>query len=230
MSLCVPWATVDDVAGCCEKVEFACDLEETAQAASEILYVLSGRQFPGVCEATVRPCGPCGCHDRCSCRPSQIVLQPQPAISVTSVLIDGEILLESEYRLDPGSRLVRLNGEVWPCCQDLSLPSTEEGTFEIEYSYGQEPPVSGKRAAALLACELARACTPGVECQLPARVTSITRQGVSMALLDPQDFLDNGRTGIYEIDLFLRTFNPDGLTQPARVINPDRLHSLRRMA
>lgn len=228
--ICSPWVTVDDVAACCEKVEFACDLEETAQAASEILYILSGRQFPGTCEATVRPCGPCGCHDRCSCRPSQIVLEPQPAVAVTQVLIDGEILPETEYRLDPGSRLVRLNGETWPCCQDLSLPSTEEETYEIEFTYGQVPPVAGKRAAEILACELAKSCTPGTECRLPARVTSITRQGVSMALLDPQDFLNDGRTGLYDIDLFLRAVNPDQLVEAARVINPDRLHSLRRMA
>lgn len=229
MSLCAPWVTVDDVSACCDKIDFACDLEEAAQIASEILYSLSGKQFPGICEATVRPCGPCGCNDTCSCRPPQIVLDGQ-VISVDSVMVDGVTLDEGEYRLDPGSRLVRLNDERWPCCQDLTLANTEDGTFEVTYTFGQEPPQSGKRAASLLACELGKSCTPGVACALPQRVTSITRQGVSMALLDPQDFLNDGRVGIYEIDLFLKSVNPSGLLAPPRVYNPDSLNRLRRMA
>ena len=59
------------------------------------------------------------------------------------------------------------------------------------------------------------------ECVLPQRVTPISRQGVSWTLLDPQDFLDNGRTGIYHVDLFLRTVNPDRARLRSRVFSPD---------
>ena len=44
---------------------------------------------------------------------------------------------------------------------------------------------------------------------------------MSWTLLDPQDFLDKGRTGIYQVDLFLRTVNPDGARLRARVFSPD---------
>jgi hypothetical protein len=40
--------------------------------------------------------------------------------------------------------------------------------------------------------------------------------------LDPQDFLADGRTGIYAVDLFLKTHNPAQAVRPARVFTPDR--------
>lgn len=41
----------------CDAAPFSDALVEDAlNAASGILYVLSGRQFPGVCTETVRPC------------------------------------------------------------------------------------------------------------------------------------------------------------------------------
>jgi hypothetical protein len=52
-------------------------------------------------------------------------------------------------------------------------------------------------------------------------VQSITRQGISMAILDPFDFLDNGRTGVYQFDLWLATVNPTGLPRRSRVFSPD---------
>jgi hypothetical protein len=42
-----------------------------------------------------------------------------------------------------------------------------------------------------------------------------------MTVVDSQDFLDQGKTGIYEIDLFLRSVNPSKATRKARVFNPD---------
>ena len=44
---------------------------------------------------------------------------------------------------------------------------------------------------------------------------------MSFTLLDPQDFLDKGRTGIYEIDLMLSALNPAGALKRARVFSPD---------
>jgi len=43
----------------------------------------------------------------------------------------------------------------------------------------------------------------GESCQLPERVTSISRQGVSWSMLDSMDFLDKGLTGIGRIDQWL---------------------------
>ena len=244
---CQPWVDVSTVAACCTVTDLT-ELEVWAQVATDVLYVLSGRQFQGVCERTIRPCSVtcgCGCHSygyggiwgggwwtpgyvpsRPRCCPPQIDLGGVVA-SVASVKVDGETLAASSYRLDEGRWLVRMAGEDgtnegWPCCQRLDLPSTDECTFEIVYVTEADVPEMGKRAAAELACEMAKACsTTAGECRLPKRVTNLTRQGVTMTLLDPQDFLDNGRTGLYLADLFLVAVNPNGLRAPPRVISPD---------
>jgi hypothetical protein len=59
------------------------------------------------------------------------------------------------------------------------------------------------------------------DCALPQRVTSISRQGVSYTLLDSQDFIDDLRTGLYAVDLFLKTVNPDKARRKSRVFSPD---------
>jgi hypothetical protein len=69
----------------------------------------------------------------------------------------------------------------------------------------------------------------GDDCALPDRVTSVTRQGISYTILDNQDFLENFRTGIYVIDLFLKTANPAKALAPSKVFSPD-MPRARRMA
>ena len=58
MTLCTDWITGEDVAACCD-VSDASDptiFDLAAEQAQELLYEVSGRLFPGVCEQTVRPC------------------------------------------------------------------------------------------------------------------------------------------------------------------------------
>lgn len=45
------------------------------------------------------------------------------------------------------------------------------------------------------------------ECQLPERVVSINREGISMSLVDPQNFLDRGRTGVTRVDQWLASYH-----------------------
>lgn len=233
---CQPWVDVGTVAGCCTVTDLG-ELEVWVQVATDVLYVLSGRQFMGACTRTIRPCDincGCFCHfygpgmwwSGSLCCTPQVDLGGNVA-GISSVKIDGETLASDAYRLDEGRWLVRLTdadgaNEGWPCCQDLSLATTEECTFEITYRTGSDVPEAGVRAAADLACELAKSCnsTAG-ECKLPKRLTSLTRQGVTMTVLDPQAFLDNGKTGLYLPDLFLAAVNPQGLRSPPRVLSPD---------
>lgn len=42
-----------------------------------------------------------------------------------------------------------------------------------------------------------------------------------MTLLDPQEFLDNGRIGLYQSDLFISAVNPKRLQGRARSTSPD---------
>lgn len=178
--------------------------------------------------------GFCGCSrdDQCGCGSlSSISLAPAPIDAVSEVKVDGQVLDAGAYRVDNHRWLVRTDGEGWPCCQRLDRADTEPETFSVAYTYGRTPPPMGVRAAAVLACELAMAChdeTVG-KCKLPKSVQSITRQGVTMVLA-PSDFLDrNGKVGIYEVDLFVRTYNPARLQRRASVMSPDIGPTARRV-
>lgn len=62
---CSAWINGDDVAAFDPNLGVGSDswrLDDAAYAGSYLLYELSGRQFPGVCQQTVRPCRQaCGC-------------------------------------------------------------------------------------------------------------------------------------------------------------------------
>jgi hypothetical protein len=93
--------------------------------------------------------------------------------------------------------------------------------MEVVYSYGQGPPDGGRLAAGALAGQIALWLAGSKDCKLPERVTSVSRQGVSMTVVDPADFLDKGRTGISVVDLWLAAVNPHGHRQRPRVWSPD---------
>lgn len=145
---------------------------------------------------------------------------PGPVASIESVTVDGVLIDPSMYRVDNRSRLVGINGQCWPTCQNMNLDSPEEGTFEVTYLRGTPLPMAGQIAAGLLACEFLKACQ-GQDCGLPQNVASITRTGVQVEMIDPTDVLTNGLTGIAEVDLFIRSVNPRGLQRRPRVLSND---------
>jgi hypothetical protein len=153
-----------------------------------------------------------------------------PIINVIEVRMDGEALIpDVDYRLDNGKYLTRLGGELWPWCNDLSQLEGE-GTWSVTVTLGKDVPVMGQMAVGELACEFAKACVGDDSCKLPATVQQLTRQGVSMTFIDPNQLFENGQTGLYFSDLFIRSVNPDGRRAPARVYNldepnPERLGS-----
>lgn len=117
----------------------------------------------------------------------------------------------------------------WPTCQEMGLPATEPGTFEVTYLRGKPVPEYGLWAAGLLACELIKACAPpgdNCACRLPDNVQSVVREGVSIDLdvfrLGGTGDPEFGRTGIPEVDLWLSTVNPNRATSRARAYSPDR--------
>jgi hypothetical protein len=254
MTVCTVWITDEDIEACDYVIPDGFDTTAIRTAASELAYVLSGRQFPGVCDYVSRPCGYsgygtsnfqlwgttgglpalpyqiggswfngwCGCHmDRCGCSsyPS-IDLGRGDVLEVSQVIVNGEALADEDYRLDSARFLVRLDGGVWPCCQDMTVNSGA-GYFAITYTAGAEPPEAGKRAAASYATELIKACTGDDSCRLKPNVQQIARQGVSVTFIDPSLFIDRGVTGVYDFDLFVIAYNPHGLRRSARVWSPD---------
>lgn len=156
----------------------------------------------------------CGCGwNECSCWVDYLDFGDlSPVQSVDQVTIDGVVIDPAEYQLFDHGFLVRMGGKVWPTQQRLDLPTTAVGTWSVDLHAGPVPPEDAVMAAAVLAAELAMALGPGTagECRLPERVQSVTRQGVSYLVADPQQFFGEGRTGLYFPDLFLASANPEG--------------------
>lgn len=160
----------------------------------------------------------CGHAGDCGCGALSEVRLWGPASSVTEVKVDGAVLDPSAYRLDPGGRLVRLDGEAWPLCQNLAAPDTEEGTWAVTYTPGAAVDGLGAYAAGVLAGEFVRACAGG-ECALPTNVQQIARNGVTMTL--GMGVFPDGKTGIREVDLYVERWNPYGHKTPPMVYSPD---------
>lgn len=237
---CEPWATIADLGSPCDDYGMdAALLEDSLQIASDILFGLSGRRYPGVCSDVVRPTGACaprattprdtlGRGNPCGSTTRGIRLGGSPLVAITEVLLDGAILDPTEYTIADHDTLVRLRDAsetlgVWPCCQDVTLPTTEEGTFQVSYTFGQAPPLGGVRAAASLACQLALAAQPETagQCRLSDRVLSVTRQGVTKTLRDPAAMFPEGLTGLNEVDLWLSSERYGRKARRASVVVPE---------
>jgi hypothetical protein len=143
---------------------------------------------------------------------SRVRLRGRKVVKVHTLRdLDGNIIEPSKYYLSDHSTIFGIPGAGWSPSQ-----------VEVTYTYGSPAPSAGRAAARVLATELVKLYEGDDTCALPQRVTSISRQGVSYTLLDSQDFIDELRTGIYAIDLFLKTANPDKARARSRVFSPDQ--------
>lgn len=205
---CEPWACWADVEQLCPTV----DLSSISLGAREllldnatwILYSLDGSRYPGICEATRRFCRTCNTCRRfalCCCSHRNAIDLGggrYPVWGVWDVTIDGEILPSSAYTIRARRYLDRVDGERWPTCSDLSDPDS----FTASWAFGLNPPIGLANAAAIFTAELAKSCLDE-DCEIPQRVTSLQREGVNYVILDSQKFFDEGRTGVYAVDLAL---------------------------
>lgn len=223
-----PWATLDDLPEDRPRAHDP-DYEALLWQASEVLYGLTGRQWSGERTSTRR-------LDRvgerlCWCsigglaaaawpaprllwayftNPGGRVLQlpDPPVVEVLTVLVDGDpVAVEAQL---PVGLLRRADGAPWP----------DDGV-EVTYRHGLAPPVGGHRAAIQLTLELGKAWAQDKSCRLPQRVQTIVREGVTVTFVDKFEALDQGRTGVYEIDLWITSVNPAKLTRRSRVWSPD---------
>jgi hypothetical protein len=248
---CSTWTPI----WCCDLLDTAAVTGTALQAATEVLWALSGRQFDS-CNVEIWPCRrecmtdlpggwnswtggtwtypqpaliagtwfnlTCGsCVGECSCTALSQVELPMPVLNVIEVRMDGVALIPNvDYRLDDGRFLTRLGGEDWPWCNDLSQLEGE-GTWSVTLTIGKDVPVMGQMAVGELACEFAKACLGDDECRLPKTVQQLTRQGVSLTFIDPNQLFENGLTGLYFADLFINAVNPKRNMAPAKVYNLD---------
>ena len=236
------WVNVEDLGAQAES-DYAYDACKTA---SFILWALSGRKFSGVTTVTERYVSqldpylraggssltywpvlvsgsvvntPVGSNseygtdflgDGTSSR-SRVRLRGRKVIKIHTVRdVDGNIIDPKHYYLAEHSTLYGSPNSSW-----------SSASVEVTYTYGSAAPSGGRAAARLLASELVKYYEGDEDCALPARVTSVTRQGITATILDDQAFIDELKTGLYPVDLFLKAVNPDKARARARVFSPD---------
>lgn len=234
------WITPEEL-GIYADTEFA---YEAAQAASYLMWSLSGRKYSGtttvteryVCATLSYRYGPSIRNNKAELVLGDIYNIPYTDMdSYTAVTTDGlspqsrlrlrgrpitkihtirnrsgVVVDPSSYYLVDHSTIQAVSGAKWTPCD-----------IEVTYSYGTEPPTLGRLAARTLAFEFCKLWNGDDDCMLPQRVTSVSRQGVSYTILDSQEFIDDLRTGLYVVDMFLKSVNPDKARAKARVFTPD---------
>lgn len=216
------WAATGRRFGLCELTVRPCGRSCTNQGVYGYFWS-EGTWLPYIFNGVWRNCW-CGCGGGfgcCTCEPScQVWLDgPVASIPVTGISQDGAIVPVDSWRVDNGQWLVRTDGDCWPTCQDYDVDSGDN-TFFVTYFRGIPVPSVLARAAGELACEWAKSCL-GQACRLPQRVQSITRQGVSITMVDIDDLLRRGLTGVQTVDTVIAAFNPYGIKSSMKIASPD---------
>lgn len=198
-------------------------------------YWSEGTWMPYVFNGVWRNCW-CGTGPGCfTCRAScQVWLEP-PIASIQSVYISGYGIVDpSTYRVDDYQWLVRQGPAVsgsgaadcWPIFNNYNFPASGAGepldgsAWQVTYLQGIPMPSVLSRAAGELACEYAKFCL-GQPCRLPQRATSLSRQGVTVSLVNVEQLLEDGLTGIVTVDNLIRAFNPYRLVSRMKIASPD---------
>ncbi len=215
-TVCSAWATEEELIAHCTSLQTVIDeipdgvIDQALLAASDALYTLSGRIFSGMCVQILAPSYVPTAQRYCPGL-NRINLGVWPVHSVVSVVVDEEELDPSTYSL-MGFKYLQFTGEI-------------PAGITVEVQYGLLPPEFGKRACLALACEMLAAFLDD-DTALPGGVaTSISRQGITEDTINPEDLLENGRTGIYEVDRFLMIYNPRNIPSPSFIISPDNVPS-----
>lgn len=141
-------------------------------------------------------------------------LRNAPVIKINSIINHGTLMTPNSYQLRNNAFLVKTDGSPW------ILDSVSE--IIVSYEYGAKPPAAGKLAAIKFANEIILSFIEPDNCSLPEKVTSIARQGVSWTVLDPQDYLSNGKLGLYLVDAFISAYNPNFAKKRPKIFSPDR--------
>lgn len=178
--------------------------ERAAMSATYALWRLSGERFHGP---------QCWIEDyRTISGYCTIQLRQWPVaevVMVSRINVCGEAIAATGVGDVVSGWCNRGGGEVRVCCGASSSSFGFAGcgcgdgsVVRVHYRTENNLPAGADLAAQRLAEEYLLAYR-GKECSLPERVTNISRQGVSWTILDPQDFLQDGLTGIAPVDQWL---------------------------
>lgn len=93
----------------------------------------------------------------------------------------------------------------------------ESARLRVRYRFGSTVDVPARAAVLKLAHEFYLAATNDPACALPERTSTVNREGISYTLIDPQTYLNEGRTGVPEVDLWIKGVNPQQARRMAGV-------------
>lgn len=227
---CEAFATIDDVydAACgCEAVDGEDDalVATMIDQASDILALLSGLTVAGQCLTTVRPiykggCGPTAIANDWTTRFGGIDTIPLrgPNVDIVEILIDGNVIAASDYKLLDGLYLMRISAN-WPTINDLRRDETQTNTFAITYRFGWPHDKLTNMACVELACELIKDAK-GQKSTLRG-VTSINIQGATAQVRDRAGALRDGEEQIPVVARWMSLHAPDGPMQVSTVWSPE---------
>jgi len=234
------WAATGRRFGACARTVRPCGKDcEGSYGWGNGFYWADGVWFPYILNGVWRNSW-CGSGGGCNCcRPwNQVWLTPPVSGIIEVKFSDGTILDPATYRVDNWEWLVRQGPNLsvdpitatdggLPHHNDYNhpvsgplAPTDQHYVWEVSYLWGLPVPSVLQRAAGELACEWAKNCT-GAACRLPQRVTSIARQGVTVSLVDVDQLLMNGLTGLTTVDSIIQRFNPSRLASRMSVASPD---------
>ena len=233
-----PWITVEDLA-----VPESPYAQDAIEYATFVLYKLSGEKYPGISrtqEIYVAESRRSTHADPISTEaarniqmigvpptiqyPQRLYLRGVPVHEVHSVSYGNAVLDPTEYILFNKRFLKLSNGAIWNYACD-------QRGITVDYSYGMMPPSAGRLAASTLANELLILLgenSNSAQCRIPERVTSVSREGISFDMVNPMEFKDEEKTGIWEIDLFIRTSNPSRAKKQPRLLSASDPRRYRR--
>ena len=230
---CEPFLQREDIECDCDALTDE-EVEELIDQASDIIAILTGGKVAGECTTTVRPCAErkCGCSTRWGwpydpgqsreecvpCKYDAITL-PGPRPIINEIKIDGVTLDPSEYAIIDGIYLARVEGR-WPRHQNILKPDTDDGTFSIEFTYGDLPYIARLAAQEIVCDMIKRDAKSGQTKALPPSARSATIAGVSIQLDQQVEEIRRRTIILPNLIRLLTVYAPDG-PQPAVVFSPE---------
>ena len=168
--------------------------------------------------------------------PPYIELYDYPVNEIIQVKIDGVVIPSDEYELRENKWLIRIlptPGFVpterygWPTSQTQYLPDTQQSTFSVTYTYGQDCGAAGRMACRVLAENIAMPLF-GNAAKYPERTVTINRQGVTAQIASVVDIMKDGATGILDVDRWILAVNPEHLRRRPLILSPDIGRNIRQ--
>jgi len=181
--------------------------EQAAIGATWVLWTLSGERFHG---------DQCWIEDYrtisgyCNIELRQWPVAEVHAVSTVDVCGSGASVGATglgtivEGWCDKGNGLIKVCGSSGSNFGFTGCGCGGGSIVRVHYTTSNNLPPGSDRAAFRLAEEYLKAYQ-GLKCSLPERITSVARQNVNWTILDPQDFLSDGLSGIGPVDQWLAT-------------------------